>query len=425
MKKLFFLLLILGFLTTNKDVSAGVEATETFEFSGYSITLTRVISNDIRGYTFQKIGANPFATTLMLDDTSIVVEDIKEINGNHVLYGFCHVLDAETYYDAFVIVLSPTGEEISRLIIDHEELETVMDVFDIDNQIFICLEQTVADIGGYYLFNGMIYQIYDYNFTFIDEVETNILPISLGQTEDLLLINIDRSTIIDYGLTSDLEFIDKEEALEIESGRIYQDEVDILFLNAAIMNSQVYYNGVSINYPGNYELLYKGFLYEFSVESSITGIEDGGVYSSSVFANVSSGNVYLNNDLYISGTEISAPGNYHLEIQGVNDFTQTYDFVITSNVSGVLHNHTYDESVDITFNGVGYLNNVHIESPYTVVQDGEYILKIQGDNNYLETYYFNIERPHEQVSLVSFIQKYDIVFLVAVVISGAIILKKK
>ena len=180
-----------------------------------------------------------------------------------------------------------------------------------------------------------------------------------------------------------------------------------------------------IDYPGVYDLEYNNYEYSFIVNPIITGIENLGVYSTSVTPYISSGTTYLNNDVYVSGTEISEPGNYRLKVIGANDYVKEVQFTITSDIKGVLHNQTYSDDVEISFNGDGYLNNTFIESPYTISGPGDYILKIQGNGNYLETLYFNIVEAEEETTLIDIIQKYDVVFLAVVVIGGGIILKKK
>jgi len=109
----------------------------------------------------------------------------------------------------------------------------------------------------------------------------------------------------------------------------------------------------------------------------------------------------------------------------VNGYIETYTFTITSDMEGIINNHTYLESLEVTFNGEGYLNNQFVSSPLEVNNIGDYILKIRGENNYLETYYFNISADTDKLSILDFVQRFDIYILVIVLISGGIILKKK
>ncbi len=172
-------------------------------------------------------------------------------------------------------------------------------------------------------------------------------------------------------------------------------------------------------------MLYNGYTYRFVVEPIVTGVTDNEVYLETVTPVIKTGKAYLNNDLYVSGTPITEPGNYTLKVDGLNNYEKIYNFSINSSVTGILNNQVYDNDVQIEFEGEGYLNNTFIESPYTVTDDGEYLLKIRGEGNYLETYYFSVEKAEEETTVIDYVQKYDVVFLGVVVIVGGIILKKK
>ena len=68
-------------------------------------------------------------------------------------------------------------------------------------------------------------------------------------------------------------------------------------------------------------------------------------------------------------------------------------------MEGIVNDHTYFEPVEILFNGEGFLNNQLVTSPLIVTDAGEYILKLRGDNNYLETYYFQIDTETDSYNL--------------------------
>ena len=110
---------------------------------------------------------------------------------------------------------------------------------------------------------------------------------------------------------------------------------------------------------------------------------------------------------------------------GVNGYQKEINFTINATVEGVLNNQVYDDQVVIQFEGEGYLNNTYVESPYTVAENGDYILKVRGEGNYLETYNFQVETEEKKSTVIDFIQKYDVIFLGVVMIGGGIILKKK
>jgi hypothetical protein len=60
-----------------------------------------------------------------------------------------------------------------------------------------------------------------------------------------------------------------------------------------------------------------------------------------------------------------------------------------------------------------------------VDEPGDYILTIEGENAYKESYFFTIEPPDEGHSLLDFLRQYDIAILGVTVIAGLLVLKKK
>ena len=72
-----------------------------------------------------------------------------------------------------------------------------------------------------------------------------------------------------------------------------------------------------------------------------------------------------------------------------------------------------------------YLNNTFITSPYVVEQPGTYLLTIEGENHYLESYEFEIVDSENELTFLRFLQQYDLIILGITVISGLLILKKK
>ncbi|AIO18431.1 hypothetical protein KQ51_00551 [Candidatus Izimaplasma bacterium HR1] len=424
MKKTVFLLLFLLFLTTNTSVN-GASTSLNYEFEEYEFRLS-TISHSERGtgYHITKLGENSFETDAVYLNQKIRVTNVVEINEKHVFYGYTHNYEGDNYYDSFILILDKEGNEEFVLLEDYGELEEVRQVVEIDNVLLIRIEQNVENDMGNIVFYNNIFVTFDFEYNELN-IQTIDEPIvRTANTDMLYLFDYDYAENFDGALTSDLEFL-YDDTLDIPANEIYTDTVTILFLNEALLNEQVVYHGVKIEYPGNYELLYNDFTYVFVVEPVITGVEDNQVYTESVTPVISNGKYYLNNDLYVSGTEITEPGNYSLTITGVNEYEKVINFSINSSVTGIINNQTYDDDVEIEFEGEGYLNNTYIQSPYTISDEGEYLLKIRGEGDYLETYYFSVDKPVDEPTVIDYVQKYDIVFLGVVVIVGGIILKKK
>lgn len=422
MKKAVFLFFLCILFVTQ---SVGAVSTYKYTFREYEFRLTYYRSeNDELGYYIEKLGVNPFYYDLVYENADISVNGVEEIKGNHYFYGSIHYDDNDSFYESFIIVIDENGNFVRDYVKDFGFDEEINGIYYIDSVIFVVTAQSTIEIMDYNFMNTIITK-FDTDLNYLDEEIIPIMFNNVDATDRMLLLNTNYNDNFTHGLKSDMEWIFPNDSLMIPTNQRYSEPVQIDFLNEATLNGNQVYNGLSIEYPGNYVLAYNDFTYRFVVDSYIDGIEDNKIYSTPVIATVGLGNIFLNDDLYISGTEISEPGNYNLEVRGANNYILGCEFTITSNLQGVTHNHSYSEPVEVTFNGSGYLNNAFIESPYIISAPGDYILKIQGANNYLETYYFNIEGESDDVSFIDFIQKYDVLFLVITVITGYLIIKKK
>jgi hypothetical protein len=399
---------------------------DSFIFDENEFHLSRV-SNDNGGigYHIIKLGKDPFEIDYVLDQTKIKINHIAEIRDFHVLYGYTHKNHGETYYDPFLLVLDQDGNELYLNIEDRGDLEAVHKVFEMDDLMFVHYIKSTDNEEKDIVFSENIFEVYDFQFNLLNSLTNTDEYYRTLVTESLYVYTLDVSPPYEGGITSNLEMVYRFDTLDIPTDQIFLGEVDIPFVNQGVLNGEIKEHGVSVKYPGNYELLYNDYLYRFSVDPIVSGVSHKAVYTEQVTPIISAGNVYLNNDLFVSGTTISRPGNYQLSIIGINNYRKTIDFTITSNMSGVMNNQVYQNEVELQFEGDGYLNNLYIESPYIVQDPGEYLFKIKGENEYMETYYFEVESGEPERGIIDFVQKYDIVFLVVVVVSGGIMLKKK
>ncbi len=425
MKKTVFLFVLCLFITASTQVEAKF-GDKVFTFDEYELRLTYQRNDDEElGYYIEKLGTKPFQQDFFIDNSNIWFTGAKEIDDKIVMYGFIHQYDREIYYSGLIVALYKNGNIAYQKIENYDYEAEIKGIYDIDQTIITHTKTTaIAEDGQEYL-NCHVFTTYDYNYNKIDEYRDYETYYKIDSNNQMILLSNSFEEPYDKGITSDLQVIEPNTFLHLENNMVYGDELDIKFLNEAILNGAIIKNGVIIRYPGNYFLEYNNFTYTFAVAPQITGVVDGEIYHDSVTPVVSLGNVFLNDDVFISGTTITAPGNYTLKVVGNNDYVHEINFQITSDISGVLHNQVYEGTVDFSFNGDGYLNNVHIESPYEIEEEGEYVLKINGTGDYQEVLYFNVEEKVEDTSFISFVQKYDVVFLVCVIGSGWFILKKK
>ncbi len=423
MKKAIFLFALV-IITIFNLTEGGFVQGRTFEIDDYEIIVTNFKEERSVGFTVEKTGVNPFVATIIDYEKHYYIDGASVIGDYFILYGYGFTLDTDTEYDSFFVVFDSAGNIIKKELRDYGNMNNVKSVYYIDN-IFITYNEKIIDEGYSYSFSSNFFSSYDLNFDYVDSIEVGSRIRKLSSNDKYILIGIENSSYYDFGIRSDLSTLNNDDVIDITEGEVFIGEVDIEFLNSATLNNEYVENGVHIDYPGEYSLVHNSNIYNFTVEPIITGVENGNIYEESVTPYINSGNIILNNDIFISNTEISDPGIYELKVTGANNYTTELSFTITSNLEGIINNHVYQEPVVLTFNGEGYLNNQYIDSPYEVGEEGDYILKINGENNYLETYFFSIEVNEEETRFIDFIQRVDILVLVVVLISGGIILKKK
>lgn len=416
---LFLLTIVFIFNIENKVIGSEV----IYQVNNKEFIITSIEEEGIKGFTIEKTGVNPFYSKVIDSSEHYFITGIKEIEDYYILFGYGFSRELNTEYDSLYFVLDYAGNIIKKDLRDYGNMESIKDVYYIDD-IFIAYTESVNDIEYSYEFNSNFFTAFDHNFNYLDSIEINNKIYKTQTNDSYILIGFNREEY-DLGIRSDLSLIQKNDLLSINEGQIFTEAVTIEFINGATLNNDFIENGVTVSYPGNYTLNYNNKIYNFTIKPVISGVLNDEIYNEPITPEISGGNIILNNDIYVSNTKINKPGNYELIINGANNYIDSLKFTITSNLEGVVNNNTYLEPVNISFNGDGYLNNNFIQSPYDVTESGEYILKIKGENNYSETYYFTIQDEVKKAGVIDFIQKVDIIVLVVVLISGGIILKKK
>ncbi len=419
MKRIVFLLLV--FFISKSSVKASI--TKTFEDGETTYIVTDYYEEGSRGFILEKKGIDPFITSLVVQGETYIVNGVTELNNTVYVYGSAHIKGADTFYDAVIITFDVEGNFITKAVYDFDELEEVTELFNLDNVVIALVNEHVDD-EGVFEFNGHHFLLLNQQLEIIKQRSLTIEVKSFELNSDKILLDYEYDGFYEIALTNQLEILLYDDLLDIPSNSVYSGSVEIDFINQATLNEDVVMNGVSIDYPGNYTLLYNENMYTFIVEPIVYGIENNGVYTESVSISVSNGNVLLNEDVFVDGTVISEPGNYEVVIQGINGYTKTLVFTITGDIDGLINHHVYYEPFEFYFNGEGYLNDQHQESPITISEDGNYTFKVIGERDYLETYQFELKQEQE-TSFIDFVQRFDIVVLVVTIIIGVVIIKKK
>lgn len=422
MKRVVFLcLLAMMSLTSASAASTTVYGFDTYDMK---LTLIRNESNHL-GYELEKVGQEPFSREFMVEGGDLHIVNVAEIDGFHVFMGNVLRNEETRHYNGFVQIMNTAGDDIHTMEFSYGDNEDVREVYVMNDVIMFMVRVAEYNDQEQYDFKRYTFELFDYQFQSITQTEVYQEQDHFLASREMLLMDQDGDDRFDQAILQSGELINADVGLPIEPHQVFEEETYIPFVNEAYVNGDTYVNGIYIDFPGKYSMVYQDSTYQFQVDATISGVEDGGIYNKGVTPYISNGQIFLNNDLYVSGTPISTPGEYTLSVLGVGDYQKDVSFQITSAIDGVYDNQTYATPVSFTFNGRGYLNNTFITSPYNVSEPGDYVLKIEGENNYQETYEFTIETEEERHTFVDFLKQYDLIILGVTVVSGLLILKKK
>jgi hypothetical protein len=422
MKKVVFCCLLFVVSLSRVPRSFAILGNGTYEFDTYDITLSYFRDeHKVRGYYINKYGDIPFSITYQRETGWIELENVQELDGNHVFLGRILETESVQFYKGFLMIYSPEGEFIQELIIEKEVETTIEWIFEVDGLYIAIISGRTGDRDQ----DRNYIMVFDKEFNLIQETEIYGHFTDMIGTNSMVLYNTDYDDKYDGAFLADLTHIVPTDPLLIATDQVFEGSIHIPFLNQAYLNGEPIHNGVWIEYPGKYTLEYQDYTYTFTVGTEVHGIQDGGIYQDEIQILFDTGKAYLNDDLYVSGEIIEEPGVYTFTVEGLRGYIQEYHFTIDAHVQGVINNQTYSDDVTVDFNGNGYLNDTYITPPYTVTEPGEYVLTITGENNYRDTYYFTVEKEEPSYSIVDFLEQYDIVLLGVTVVSGLLILKKK
>lgn len=173
-----------------------------------------------------------------------------------------------------------------------------------------------------------------------------------------------------------------------------------------ILNDLPYVSGERISAIGHHTLVINGHqgytkVIEFTIHPRFTGVQNNARVNQEVNlrvdAAVAPGHTFLLNDMPFSTfnetTTISKAGTYRFEFTGPGNYKGTFEFVISSHVSGVTDGATYNSTVNITTNhAIVKLNGERIINYENIGVAGDNILTFYDMYEQLqETVFFIIE----------------------------------
>ena len=160
-------------------------------------------------------------------------------------------------------------------------------------------------------------------------------------------------------------------------------EIDVEGANIYINGSEYFYGDV-YNVPGESVMTIMGEngyekIITFYIDSTVSGVEDGGVYYEPVIPNVSGGNLYLDGEIYTNETEISSKGHHILEV------TNSPLYEVYNNSSYAF---TYADGIYQSTNKQG---NTDSELIFNIISDGKfnfyYWVSSESNYDFLTVYY--------------------------------------
>lgn len=172
----------------------------------------------------------------------------------------------------------------------------------------------------------------------------------------------------------------------LENGA-YNESVKFNCENALLkINGNEYVSGTAFTTFGTHTLSIigiGGYLYtqSFKITPIIRGVQDGGVYDSSVTPNIADIQSLMLNDVpYINNTPISAAGNHSLTIIGTRGDAITIKFTIAATVNGIAAGGSYSNAVSFTSNADVYINGEMVSERFNRI--GHHTVVLKGIGGY-------------------------------------------
>ena len=198
------------------------------------------------------------------------------------------------------------------------------------------------------------------------------------------------------GYTKEITFTINLLVENVSQGLVVSGEVTPVFSGGqGQLNGVEFESGTTIDSPGNYSLVITGVngfsrTISFIVTSEEINVSNNATYNNPVVPAISGGTLRVNGESYTSGDTLHMPGTYRLEVIGANGYYLRVDFTIASHTN-VEDGEVYVGELNIEFTGEATLNGVPIDHNYHLTEVGNHTLVID-DGTTTTTYAFTL-RP--------------------------------
>ncbi len=300
------------------------------------------------------------------------------------LNGFIRIYD-EQDSEAMQEIIYDTGE--------HNVFKYLAIVSE-DTFIIVCNNYYINQSQEYVSYINTSLLLYDTEGILQNEINLSEKPIDVHNHNFSIVISYENSEII---FDKDLNQIN---GIEIQTESLASFEYQYQG-KATINGSEV--SEINIQYPGIYDVIIteNTYVYDFTVtvhpDCKITGNKYLEGYIGSVYV-YSYGDIYVNNEEYIIGSEIKRVGNYNVMILGENNYRKDIQFTILPDIifyDGVnrqqlLENSKFSSPVKIYSNAQTMFLNDQTYSSAWIDNPGNYVVSFYGVNNYIVDINFTI-----------------------------------
>ena len=270
--------------------------------------------------------------------------------------------------------------------------------------------EEVSDIGYICPHNNQINDCYAYfgSHSLISAALTDLNEIRLLDNDDKIIDFIDftNTPLCDNGIqnvqTLIYEYKQKYyDSFGVENQGVYKDEVIITCgNNYATLNGEPFADD-RVSRGGFYDLVisvengkYQKNIH-FSINSTVSGIENNGVYEydDEPNARFSSCDAYLDDEPYESRHVIKEAGYHKMTFVGENGYSFTYSFLVKPSVHGIQDGGDYLGVLSYSIRGAAHfidLTRYDNQGNFAIFDPGEHTITVFGKGGYLETRTFTI-----------------------------------